>query len=91
MKLFTFDNFKQVCKDLYETLSGQASKLSSKRIERFVFTSVSVGLVISCQTYLITKGTLTATDTVMLASMLLIAGGYNLAKGQQEKKDEKPE
>jgi len=88
MKLFTWSNFQQVVRDLYNTLSNHTSRLSSKRIERLVFTAVSVGLVISCQSYLMVKDKLTATDTVMLASILLVAGGYNLAKGQQEKKDE---
>ena len=88
MRLFTVDNFRKVAKELYNTLSNSTSRLSSKRIERFVFTTVSIGLIVSCQVYLIRKGTLTSTDTVMLASVLLVAGGYNLAKGQQEKKDE---
>ncbi len=88
MRIFTISNFRKAAKDLYDTLSNNTSRLSSKRIERLIFTAVSVGLVISCQLYLIAKDKLTATDTVMLASILLVAGGYNLAKGQQEKKDE---
>mgnify|MGYP003636762522 FL=1 len=88
MRLFTVDNFRKVVKELYNTLSNSTSRLSSKRIERLAFTTISIALVVSCQVYLIRKGTLTSTDTVMLASVLLVAGGYNLAKGQQEKKDE---
>lgn len=88
MRLFTWNNAQQVVKDLYETLSNRASKLSSKRLERLVFTLTAVSLVVACFIYLYTHDQLTATETVILITPLMIAGGYNLSKGQQEKKDE---
>lgn len=85
---FGWENIKRVIKDIYYTLSSKASFLSSKRLERALFTLTSVGLIISCFIYLAVKGILTASDTIILISPLLIAAGYNLAKGENNKKND---
>lgn len=84
---FGWENIKTVIKDLYETWSAKTSKLSSKRIERTVFTVTAVGLTIGCFIYLWIHQQLTATETVILTGSLLIAGGYNMSQTQKEKKD----
>ena len=85
---FGWENIKKIVKDLYDTLSSKHSFLSSKRLERLAFTTTTLGLIIGTFIYLIVKSTLTSTDTIMLISPLLLAAGYNLAKGEKEKKDE---
>lgn len=85
---FGWENIKKVIKDLYDTLSSKHSFLSSKRLERFAFVSTSLSIVIGTFVFLIVAGTLTATDAIILISPLLLAAGYNLAKGEKGKKDE---
>lgn len=83
-----WENIKSVIRDLYETWSNKDSRLSSKRIERTAFTATSIFMTIGCFVYLWQKGTLVATDIVVLTTPLLVAGGYNLNQSQKEKKDE---
>jgi hypothetical protein len=83
-----FELIKKGLKELVYTLSSKTSFLSSKRIERAVFTCTSDILIIATWIYLALKGILTATDTVMLITPLLLAAGYNLSKGEQSKAKE---
>ena len=76
---------KKGVKEWLLTLSSKDSFLSSKRLERFLFTSVSTGAVIACVVYEIVKDKLTATETTILILPLLTAAGYNLHKSQKEK------
>lgn len=71
-----------------KTLSGRVpSFFSSKRLERFVFAGVSVMLIIATVIYLMYAGTLTAFDTTVLITPLLVAGGFNMVKSEVAKKN----
>lgn len=86
-----WNNIKKVIKDLYNTLSAKTSFLSSKRVERFLFTITSILLIDGTFIYLVHKGTLTSTDTIILISPLLVAAGYNLDKTEKAKKKDSDE
>ena len=81
------NNFKKGLLELLKTLSSRASFFSSRRIERFVFTGVTVGAVITCIIYEVAKDKLTATEVIILTTPLLIAAGYNLSTIEKSKKE----
>ncbi len=81
-------------KYIYEwilTFSQKSSLLSSKKLERFSFISVSEFIILGTFFYLIHKGILTSTDAIVLISPLLLASGYNLNKTEEEKQNNKEE
>lgn len=84
---FGWNNIKKVIKDLYATLSAHKSYLSSKRLERFVFTIAVLAMELGAFVFFIHKGTLTSTDVVMLITPLLLAAGYNMSQTEKAKKD----
>ena len=84
---FGWNNIKKVIKDFYGTFSSTKSFLSSKRIERFAFVTSALIIILGTFIYLMYKSTLTATDAIMLAGVLLTAGGYTLAQTEKAKKD----
>lgn len=84
---FGWKNIKKVAKDIYETFSSKKSFLSSKRLERFALVSISLTIILGTVIFLAAKGTLTATDALMLAGLLLTAAGYNLTQTEKAKKD----
>lgn len=88
MNLFTFDNFKQVIRDLYATLSNSKSYLSSKRLERFSFIGLTELIILGTFAYLVYMHKLTAVDAVILTGPLLIAAGFNMNQTEKSKKDE---
>lgn len=88
MKMFFgWENIKKVVKDIYDTFSSKKSFLSSKRLERFALVSVGLTIILGTFIFLVSKGTLTATDAIMLAGLLLTAAGYNLTQTEKSKKD----
>lgn len=81
-----FEIIRKGIKELLLTLSTKTSLLSSKRIERAVFTGSSVLIVVGTWIHLMVVGTMVATDSVVLITPLLLAGGFNLSMGQKEEK-----
>ncbi len=85
------DKIKKYFYEWILTFSMNPSLLSSKKLERFSFIAVSLSLVIGTFIYLIHKGTLLSTDTIILITPLLMAAGYNLSKTEEEKQNNKTE
>jgi hypothetical protein len=75
----------KVLKELWDTLSIRPSHLSSKRIERMIFTFTVVTITWIVNIYNI--GVWTATDHVITLTPLLIAAGYNVFQERKEKQD----
>lgn len=80
------DKIIQGIKEWLKTLSSKPSFFSSKRLERFTFTSVVVAGYISTMVYLIASDKLTATEFAIASTPLLLAAGYNLSKTEESKK-----
>ena len=87
--MFTWDNFQKLFLEWIKTFSQRASFLSSKKIEKFVFSGVSVIVILGTFVYLWINKTLTATEAVILVTPLLLAAGYNLKKSEEEKTSNK--
>lgn len=85
---FGWENIKKIIKDLYQTFSNNKSFLSSKRIERFAFTAVALGIVIGSFVYLVKSDKLTATDSIILITPLLVAAGHNMIQTEKGKKND---
>jgi len=81
-----FKLIKTLFVELWETLSTKPSFLSSKRIERFVFTLTVVVLTWVINIY--NLGKWTATDHVITLTPLLIAAGYNIIQERNDRKQE---
>ena len=69
--------------ELWATLSTSSSYLSSKRLERMVFTVTVVTIVWIINMY--NLGVWTATDHIITLSPLLIAAGYNVIQERRDK------
>jgi hypothetical protein len=82
-----FKNVIFIFKELLKTLSNKGSFLSSKRIERALFTSSTLFIVVGTFIYEFKNDKITASEAVILITPLLIAGGYNILMDQKEKKD----
>lgn len=82
------NNISLMIKEWLLTFSNKKSFLSSKRIERFLFTSTSLGIVISTCVYEMKHDKISASEAIILISPLLIAAGYNTAMGNKDKKEE---
>jgi hypothetical protein len=82
---FGWTNIKYILTQVYKTLSNEKSFLSSKRLERMSFTGLSEIMILGTFIFLVYKGTLTASDTIILVSPLMIAGGYNIVMGNKDK------
>lgn len=87
--MFTWDNFKKLILEWLKTFSQRASLFSSKKMERFVFGGFYILMCTAYMIYAIEEKTLEASDIVLIGSPLLIAAGYNLAKTEKEKTDNK--
>lgn len=85
------DIIKQGIKEFLKTFSQQKSFLSSKKIERFSFVAISEIIVLGTFIYLIAMKTLTATDSIILITPLLVSAGYNLVQTEKEKQSNKQE
>ncbi len=83
------ETIKKGIKELIKTFSQNKSFLSSKKLERFSFISVTEIIILGTFIYLIHAKTLTATDAVILTSPLLLAAGYNLVQTEKEKQNNK--
>ena len=81
-----WNKIKTAAFEWLKTLSSKPSFFSSKRLERFVFTGVTIGAIITCIVYEIIQDKLTATEVTILTAPLLLAAGYNLGKTEQAKK-----
>lgn len=79
-----FELIRKGIKEALLTLSNKTSFLSSKRIERAVFTGSSVIIVLGTWIHLMVVDRITASESVILVTPLLISGGYNLSMGQKE-------
>lgn len=73
--------------ELINTLSNKKSLISSKRIERCIFTTTVICSVISCIIYEIVQDKLTALEVTILTGPLLIAAGFNMNHTQKEKQN----
>lgn len=80
------DKILNAIKEWLKTLSSKPSFFSSKRLERFTFTSVVIAGYIATMVYLIYSDKLTATEFTIASAPLLLAGGYNLSKTEESKK-----
>lgn len=78
---------KWIFGQLWETLSTQPSKLSSKRIERMVFSVTVVTITWIINMY--NLGKWTSTDHVITLTPLLIAAGYNVIQERKDKVSDK--
>jgi len=81
-----WNKIRTVAFEWLKTLSSKSSFFSSKRLERFTFTSVVVFAYIALIIYEIVSGTLTAMEFTIASSPLLLAAGYNLGKTEEAKK-----
>ena len=79
------NTIKKFIKEWLLTFSMKSSLLSSKKLERFAFTFVSLGAVITCIVYEVVEDKLTAMETTILITPLLICAGYNLAQTEKSK------
>ena len=69
--------------ELWLSFSSKPSFLSSKRIERFVFTATVV--IITWVINLYNLGKWSATDHMITLTPLLIAAGYNIIQERRDK------
>lgn len=81
----------QLIKEWLKTLSSKPSFFSSKRLERFTFTSVVVAGYITTIIYLVYSDKLTAMEFTIASTPLLVAAGYNLDKTEKAKKKDSNE
>ena len=81
------NTIRYAVREWWNTLSTKPSFLSSKRVERFVFTVTVV--VITWIINMYNLGKWTATDHVITLSPLLIAAGYNIMQERNDRKDDK--
>lgn len=81
------DTIRYAVREWWSTLSTKPSFLSSKRVERFVFTVTVVFITWIINLY--NLGKWTATDHVITLSPLLIAAGYNILQERNDRKDDK--
>ena len=79
---------KWIFGELWATLSTSPSHLSSKRVERMVFTVTVVAITWIINMY--NLGKWTSTDHVITLSPLLIAAGYNIIQERKDKNDTTP-
>lgn len=79
-------NIKKMILEIIKTWSNEPSWLSSKRIERSIFTGTTIGIVVATAIYLIKSGKMDATSAIVLVTPLLLAAGYNTAMGYKDKK-----
>lgn len=84
---FGWGKIKEVCTDLYATLSNNKSFLSSKRIERLVLFGVAVGISICYVWY--NRSTIATTEIIMICTMLFGYAGFNTVMENKDKKDSK--
>lgn len=82
---FGWDKIKEVCSDLYATLSNDKSFLSSKRLERLILFWAAVSIAVCFVWY--NRGTITTTEIISICTMLLAYGGFNTVMGRKDKKD----
>jgi hypothetical protein len=73
--------------ELWSTLSTKDSLLSSKRIERMVFTVTVVTITWIANMY--NLGKWSSTDHVITLTPLLLAAGYNVIQERRDKKLDK--
>jgi general stress protein CsbA len=81
-----YGTIKYMFSEWWSTLSTKPSFLSSKRVERFVFTATVVTITWIINLY--NLGTWTATDHVITLSPLLIAAGYNIVQERNDRKQQ---
>lgn len=84
---FGWGKIKEVCSQLYATLSNDKSFLSSKRIERLVLFGVAVGIAICYVWY--NRSTISTTEIIMICTMLFGYAGFNTVMENKDKKDTK--
>ncbi len=87
--MFNKDNIKRLISEWIKTFSQRASFFSSKKIERFVFGSAYLSFCYLYIGFAIYNKTFTAMDVTLIGSPLLLAAGYNLAKTEKEKSENK--
>lgn len=81
-----FDKFKLLFSELWSSLSTKPSFLSSKRIERMVFTVTVVAITWIANMY--NLGKWTSTDHMITLAPLLVAAGYNVVQERKDKKND---
>lgn len=84
---FGWNKIKEVCSDLYATLSNNKSFLSSKRLERLVLFLAAVSIAVCYVWY--TRASITTTEIISICTMLLAYGGFNTVMGRKDKNDSK--
>lgn len=81
-----FNTIKYMMTEWWHTLSTKPSFLSSKRVERFIFTVTVVAITWIINVY--NLGKWTATDHVITLTPLLIAAGYNIIQERNDRKQD---
>ncbi len=79
-------NIKKTAFEWLKTLSSKSSFFSSKRLERFTFTTLVVLGYTTLIIYEVVEDKLTATEFTIASVPLLVAAGYNMNKTEQAKK-----
>ena len=87
MFLLLWNKIKYMFSELWSTLSTKDSLLSSKRIERMVFTVTVVTITWIANMY--NLGKWSSTDHVITLTPLLLAAGYNVIQERRDKKLDK--
>jgi len=82
-----WDKIKTGAFEWLKTLSSKSSFFSSKRLERFTFTTLVVLGYMTLIIYEVVKDKFTATEFTIASAPLLAAAGYNLYKAEQAKKE----
>ena len=83
--LFGYDNFKRLLKEIVLSYSDTPSLISKKRVESSIAFFSAIGIIL-CYVWI---HRMTIGNSEMLADVVILFGisGYNIAKIQQEKKD----
>lgn len=80
-----WDKIKTGAFEWLKTLSSKSSFFSSKRLERFTFTTLVVLGYITLIIYEVVEDKLTSTEFAIASVPLLVAAGYNMSKTEQAK------
>ena len=79
------ENIQNMFKEWLMTFSSKPSTLSSKKIERFWFVGAVLLITVGTAVYLIVQDKMTALESTILTTPLLVAIGYNISKTEASK------
>lgn len=86
-----FNSMKKLFKEFLMTFSQRKSLVSSKKIERFSFIAAVHIICLGTFIHMFLHDTVSATESVILITPLLVAAGFNLVQTEKEKQSNKKE